>query len=298
MDGSAAHGMNFSIALKLGRVSNLPTVWTNVLAGTALAGGASSQVTLILIVGMSLFYTAGMFLNDAFDHEFDRKFRPERPIPAGQITPWAVFQWGGSMLLGGLLLILFAAREGPPGAILTAGAGGLALIGMIVLYDWRHKNNPFSPVIMGLCRVLIYLIAGLAVANAIEPPLLFAAIALLCYLIGLTYAAKLEMRSVMKFWPLAFLAVPLAYGALLVADTQNIFVAAFYALFAAWVMHALSFLLTKSRRSVPRAVVGLIAGLCLWDAVLVASTGQMRLAALCVVGLAATIRLQRWVSGT
>ena len=296
MERSIARGMNLSVALKLGRVSNLPTVWTNVLAGTALAGGASSRVVLFLIVGMSLFYTAGMFLNDAFDYEFDRKFRPERPIPSGQIARREVFEWGCSMLLGGMLLVLFAAREGPPDAVVTAGAGALTLIGVIVLYDWRHKNNPVSPVLMGLCRVLIYLIAGLAVANAIEPPLLFAAIALLCYLIGLTYAAKLEMRSVMTFWPLAFLAVPLAYGALL--DTDSVVVAVFFALFAAWVIRALSFLMIKSRRSIPRAVIGLIAGLCLWDAVLVASTGQMQLAAFCVAGLAATMALQRWVSGT
>lgn len=298
MNQSAARGMNLSVALKLGRVSNLPTVWTNVLAGVALAGGASSRVVLFLIVGMSLFYTAGMFLNDAFDHEFDRKHRPDRPIPSGQISRRLVFEWGGSMLLGGLLLVLFAAREGPPNAVVTAGTAGLTLIGVIVLYDWRHKNNPLSPLLMGFCRVLIYLVAGLAVANEIEPPLFFAALALLCYLVGLTYAAKLEMRSVMTFWPLAFLAVPLLYGALLVADTRNVFVAAFYALFAAWVIRSLSFLLIKKRRSIPRTVIGLIAGLCLWDAVLVASTGQMRLAALCVLGLGATMALQRWVSGT
>jgi 4-hydroxybenzoate polyprenyltransferase len=174
----------------------------------------------------------------------------------------------------------------------------LTLIGMIVVYDWRHKNNPMSPVLMGLCRVLIYFIAGLAVANTIEPPLLFAAIALLCYLVGLTYAAKLEMRSVMTFWPLAFLAVPLVYGALLVADTESTVVGALYVLFAAWVIRSLSFLLLKTRRSIPRTVIGLIAGLCLWDAVLVASTGATALAALCVAGLAATMGLQRWVSGT
>ena len=298
MERSVARGMNLSVALKLGRVSNLPTVWTNVLAGVALAGGASARVVLFLMVGMSLFYTAGMFLNDAFDYEFDRKFRPERPIPSGQIARRQVFEWGCSMLLGGVLLVLFAAREGPPNAVVTAGACALTLIGVIVLYDWRHKNNPMSPLLMGLCRVLIYLTTGLAVANQIEPPLLFAAIALLCYLIGLTYAAKLEMRSVMTFWPLAFLAVPLAYGALLIVDTENVYVAAFYALFAAWVIYALSFLLIKSRRSIPRTVISLIAGLCLWDAVLVASTGQMRLAAVCVAGLAATMALQRWVSGT
>jgi 4-hydroxybenzoate polyprenyltransferase len=69
-------------------------------------------------------------------------------------------------------------------------------------------------------------------------------------------------------------------------------------LFAAWVIRSLSFLFIKTRRSIPRAVIGLIAGICLWDAVLVASTGATVLAALCVAGLAATVGLQRWVSGT
>ena len=33
--------MKLSVALKLGRVSNLPTVWSNVLTGMALAGTAA-----------------------------------------------------------------------------------------------------------------------------------------------------------------------------------------------------------------------------------------------------------------
>ena len=31
--------MNWNVALRLGRVSNLPTVWSNSLAGLVLAGG-------------------------------------------------------------------------------------------------------------------------------------------------------------------------------------------------------------------------------------------------------------------
>jgi lysophospholipase L1-like esterase len=54
--------------LRLGRVSNLPTVWTNVVAATVLAGGAlTSTTTLLAISAMTLFYVAGMYLNDAFD---------------------------------------------------------------------------------------------------------------------------------------------------------------------------------------------------------------------------------------
>ena len=58
--------------LRLGRVSNLPTVWTNVIAATAIAGvdplsGRSGSVLLAVLLAMTLFYVGGMFLNDAFD---------------------------------------------------------------------------------------------------------------------------------------------------------------------------------------------------------------------------------------
>ena len=57
-----------SLMLKIGRVSNLPTVWTNVVAGAFLAGVATDTVTLLwLMLAVTLFYTGGMYLNDAFD---------------------------------------------------------------------------------------------------------------------------------------------------------------------------------------------------------------------------------------
>ena len=60
--------MTLRIALRLGRVSNLPTVWTNVAAAAVLAGvPLASLGVLALAVACSLFYVGGMFLNDAFD---------------------------------------------------------------------------------------------------------------------------------------------------------------------------------------------------------------------------------------
>ena len=56
--------MTLRTAFALGRVSNLPTVWSNVLAGTILAGGTLDPLrTTILMVAMSLLYVAGMYLN-------------------------------------------------------------------------------------------------------------------------------------------------------------------------------------------------------------------------------------------
>ena len=69
--------------LILGRVSNLPTVWSNCLAGWWLGGGGNYANLLLLLLGATLLYAGGMFLNDAFDAEFDTQYRRARPIPSG-----------------------------------------------------------------------------------------------------------------------------------------------------------------------------------------------------------------------
>jgi 4-hydroxybenzoate polyprenyltransferase len=77
----------FATYLKIGRVSNLPTVWTNVLAGAFLSGHAADVTTLLwVMLAITLFYTGGMYLNDAFDADIDARERPNRPIPSGQIS--------------------------------------------------------------------------------------------------------------------------------------------------------------------------------------------------------------------
>ena len=87
--------MNWRVALRLGRVSNLPTVWTNTLTGIVLAGGSVADApTVPLVLALSLFYVAGMYLNDAYDAEVDARERPERPIPAGQVGAETVFAVG------------------------------------------------------------------------------------------------------------------------------------------------------------------------------------------------------------
>ncbi len=67
MGSAAISGVTWPTALRLGRVSNLPTVWTNVLAGAVLSGAPLAPVrVLALMLGLSTFYIAGMYLNDAF----------------------------------------------------------------------------------------------------------------------------------------------------------------------------------------------------------------------------------------
>lgn len=277
-------------ALRLGRVSNLPTVWTNVLAGLLLAGGAAEGDRLaLLLLAMSLAYVGGMYLNDAFDAEIDARERPERPIPAGRVSRGTVFSLGFGMLAVSILCLLALG--------FAAALGGVALAGAIVAYDRHHKGNPLSPLLMGLCRVLVYVTAGLAVAVAFPAPLVLGAAALLAWLIGLTYTAKQEnIGRVENMWPLLFLLAPLVYGVVL-GFSQPV-VILFVLLAGSVATFALRLIRRRGPGDIPAAVGALIAGISLVDAMLIASTGALGLAALAALAFPLTLALQRVVPGT
>ena len=96
--------------------------------------------------------------------EIDARERPERPIPSGRVNVETVFTIGFAMMALGLALLAWTGYGGATGTGLGAVMGGLGLGAAIVLYNRRHKDNPLSPVLMGICRVLVYVTAGLAVA--------------------------------------------------------------------------------------------------------------------------------------
>lgn len=120
------------VYLRLGRVSNLPTVWSNVLAGAALAGVIPGPGRLALLgLAMTLFYVGGMFLNDAFDRAIDARERPERPIPAGLVSAREVFAIGFGLLGAGLGLTAIAKQENLRSA---RGLGALGFLSVPFIY--------------------------------------------------------------------------------------------------------------------------------------------------------------------
>ena len=297
MSGSVSRAR---IYLRLGRVSNLPTVWTNVLAGMALSGAALRPSSVALVgLGASLFYVGGMFLNDAFDRDIDARERPERPIPAGLVSAREVFGAGYGLLGAGLALVaLHAALAGAGAAPIVAAA---LLGGAIVLYDAWHKQNPLSPLVMGLCRVLVYATAALSAPGG-KPGLAVAggALALLFYLIGLTAIAKQEnLRSPQGAAALGFLGVPFVYALTgLFAGSVG---ALAWAAMAGCTFHALRLLQSDRKGRVPAAVVTLIAGISLLDAALIAGSGAPGAEGAAAAAIAAfplTLGLQRYVRGT
>lgn len=149
----------------LGRVSNLPTVWSNLIAGWTLADEPRSGLVLagyngpnetiwpllFVLIGGSFLYIGGMYLNDFCDAAFDARYCPARPIPSGKFSRRTVGLLAALWFTAGLA---YFTSFGP----VTIGVA-LLLIATIVLYDFHHKNVAWAPLVMGFCRCLLYLLA-------------------------------------------------------------------------------------------------------------------------------------------
>jgi 4-hydroxybenzoate polyprenyltransferase len=292
MSATAVRMPSLSTLLRLGRISNLPTVWTNVLAGSVIAGGGQRQDQIALIlIAMTAFYVGGMYLNDFFDREIDARDRPGRPIHAGEIRAGTVSSIGFGLLATGIALMI------PFG--LAATIWGALLAAVIVLYDVWHKGNALSPLVMGICRALVYIATGVALAGSTSHATILGAIALASHVAGITYAAKQEsLDRVGNLWPLALLALPL-FVALPDMFSGWTVVAVFLLLLTADAL-AIRLLVTRPvPDSVPLAVSGLIAAICLVDALAIAlNGGGILLIAICALGYPLTRLFQKSIPGT
>ncbi len=273
--------------LEMARVSNTPTTISNTVAGAVLVSTTAAVGTVAVVaVAIALFYTAGMILNDVFDEAIDRRERPERPLPSGVVSRQAA-------LLA--VIVLFVAGE-----LLLALEGwrpvvaGLGLIGLIVLYDAWHKGNALSPLLMAACRLMVYVIAGLAVASALNTELWGAAALLFVYVVGLTQVAKAESGGIASRWPVLAVLAPAVYWA---KELPDLAVALLMIAFLLWASYALWLVL--GRRTIGAGVVRLIAGIAIYDALVVAGAGGGAAPlAVCLGAFLATIALQTKIAGT
>lgn len=276
---------NRLVWLRLGRISNLPTVWSNVLAGTLLAGAQPGVDTCLVLLSASLLYEGGMWLNDAFDSAIDARERPQRPIPSGEISVRCVFAVGFGLLGAGVALLSASGWQAIASALLLALA--------IIAYNLHHKGVAWSPWLMGFCRALVYITAGLAASVEPDPRLILAAVALLAYVAGLSYTAKQENLDQFRAgWPLALLVAPLVYGVAHIGWP----VMPYLAVFSGWIIHCL--LLLYRQHDIRRAVEGFIAGIALVDGLFIAGSGAPLLAPAAVAAFVLCLLWQRRVTGT
>jgi hypothetical protein len=276
--------------LVLGRVSNLPTVWSNCLAGWWLGGAGNVDKLPYLLAGATSLYTGGMFLNDAFDAEFDRQYRQERPIPSRAIGLKAVWVWGVAWLAVGICCLAWTG--------VTTGVLGLALAGCIVLYDAVHKRVNFAPVLMGLCRFVLYLAAASVAQNGVNQKAIGCAVALFAYIVGLSYVARREsVAGPLRFWPILFLAMPIVVALIFNRGYKLESAPLLSAIFLVWTVKSLRYTLWTDEPNIGRTVSGLLAGIVLVD--LLAAANVPREFGAVFIGLfLAALLFQRFVPAT
>ena len=271
----------------LGRVSNLPSVWTNCLAAWMVNASVSDalllmpeksdfffppdNVLLYLLVGASFCYMGGCTLNDAMDKDFDDQHNPNRPIPSAKISLSQAWLLGLIQLgLGGVLLIIGA----------ECSPLWIALLLLSILsYDWIHKKWAGGVFIMGGCRLFLWLgAATVGMETDIAPQTWGWGLALYGYVVGISLYAKNE--SINKEEPhrvaifLLFLPSLCALGGLVLwnnLDPIRVFLVNVSGLLVGWIVFdSILSMRGEEKGAIGKGVSRLLAGICGVDAITLA----------------------------
>ena len=285
--------------MQLARLSNIPTVFSNVLVGVACVAGVGPfpwGATIFAIVAASLLYVGGMALNDLMDRHIDAEERPQRPIPSGALSLREVKIF--TSLCFALPMLATVALV--PRATYFA----LALAAAIVLYNVFHKRWTGSLIFMGLCRALVYLFAATVAWNLLDNPargsgITTFAVLLALYIIGLTVVAQKEVQGGLGYrrW-LAVAMIFLPFFAFLrVTPDIIVWVIPSGIVLALWLARSARFILIKPPKVVP-AILGWLAGISLLDAFFLTFTPRPELALVALACFAATVAGHRKIAGT
>ena len=319
----------FSAVLATGRISNLPTVWSNVLVGFLWAqlstrvftDAPSTELTLPILIATalaaSLLYVGGCFLGDAIDVEFDRAHKPDRPIPSGLLSRSSVSTAAAFMLTAGAVLpsaFLFLSN----GKVdLMVGLTTFLLSGSIVAYSIWHKRSPWAGLpLIGACRFFLVLFAATAAFAVIQPAgchldtitpsqglfpsadhILTIAALVGSYTICFASVARSESSPKPITWRKALIAI------MLLLPTAQVWLAPYCAwnfpslcalsLYWLW----MGFAFSQINRNKGRFVSMSLAGFCLLDACFASHFGWLY-PAICLLLFLMALAMQRWAPAT
>ena len=272
------------------RISNAPTIVSNILVGSAIAMqsdsfGWSPAYDLFFAFCILAVYCAGMILNDAFDAKHDFLHRPQRPIPSGVIrrsTAW---------LIGLTLLVGVSAF----GIVHGSASGLLLLVVAVLLYTFLHHWCILAIIFMALCRGLVYLIVADPIKGGDHTLLMTFCIALAFYTAVLTFIGRFENEKNKRYaWVTWLLLLPAAY---IVIATQPFSWEALIPLagMAYWVWLAWNNFNTNNKIA---GMHKILSGFCLFDCVLAVTLTQYGIAGLCFVCFIITTAFHRKILGT
>lgn len=280
---------------KLLRISNLPTVVSNVLVGSALGVSGAEipwEITAPCTLAILFLYLAGVACNDAVDAEWDAAARPERPIPSGRLSQRQAY----TITVAGFMLGLavFASI-----GLIAFGIGTL-LVAVITLYNLLHKRLAASVVFVGAARGLVYLAAAVAACGTLNDSKPFSfALALFAYTTAFTVMARSEHQEQIgnsRWLAAAIPLIVLAPGVWVTPDGA-LLAAVVAVVMIVWQVRAVRMVLRVPQKT-KSAVHVWLSGFCLIDAFYLSVLGYSGLIAVSVGFFLLTLLLQRRVMGT
>ena len=200
------------------RISNLPTVWTNVMAAIVLSGsGFSWRNFLILSLSMSFFYSGGMCLNDIMDVAIDRIKKPFRPITTGRVSIQNAYILTITLFVIALSLLLFVPYQ-------TAIYTGFLLLAVIVAYDRLHNRHSKSIILMATCRQMVFVVSAIAVTGRVGFFVLIAGFIQFVYILTISLVAKREKNINNELCSFSIIPIMIACISLLDGIVMAVFV--------------------------------------------------------------------------
>jgi len=279
----------FLAVLELCRVSNLPTVISNCVAGSLVAEGILGLALIFVLIGASLVYSGGMVMNDAVDFRYDKEFKKDRPIVSSKISLFSSWQLAILFLVSGSVFL---------GIGSTSYFWVALLIISIIFYNVFHKKFGITIYVMGFCRSLLYFIAGYTIS--LSNSVILWGLVLGLYTAGITLVARGEdTDQKVKMIGIILLTAPVFLSIYCSLVSLNLIVPIIFSSSAliVLILYSLRIMNSENPGKIGKAVSLLIAGMCIVDSMAVSSViGYQGL--LFIFGVPIVLIFQRKIAGT
>ena len=188
--------------ITLVRLPNIFTAVSNILPGYCIIVTAISfsftNTNLLYLAGLmvtsSLLYMAGIVLNDYFDIEIDKKERPARPLPSGNVSKRKALTIAISSTIAANIVSLAIST--------TSFVFAIILTAIIIAYDSGLKHKTFTgPITMSLARFVNVILGAspafpvLLLSGELIITLLFIATTLFLYILSISILSKKEIGA-------------------------------------------------------------------------------------------------------
>jgi 4-hydroxybenzoate polyprenyltransferase len=229
---------------------------------------------IALMVSSGLLYIGGIVLNDYFDVEIDKRERPSRPLPSGNVSKRHAM---AIVIVALLIANTIALVVGP-----ISLAVSLALTFAIIAYNYRLKHGLLGPFAMGGARFLNVIFGA-------SPALLYinnhsfaivgaAAASLFLYIVAITILSKKEAGNEK---PNSTIASLIVFGVISAIAALGLLLQLQWAfllnlsIFAAVMIVTFKQHLTKEMPSVQKAIRNMVISIIIIDSVFVTGTAGL-----------------------